>query len=471
MRLPRATGSRRKPGGHSVVLELDIVDLAPGGHGVAHVVRDGVKRTVFASGAAIGDKLRAEVDFGPRPARATTLAVVSPSGDRRGPTDIPCRHLAACGACDFMHLAPSAQVRAHESFVRSQLPAELREMPITVHGNPLAARSGAHSRGRARVHVLARPPKGVAVGMFARSTNTPIAVDTCVILEPAIDEARRALGALLQGARGEGEAHLAMGRTASSRAPVILLEWRGEPLPAAVYARAEAAVRDGRLAGLALDGALIGRPAPVADGADGIDLLLPVGGFAQAHGATNADLARAVVEGAMGLFGAAASTAASTSPTFRRTLVELYAGSGNLTVLLARALADREDALATRLVAVESVGAACEAARENLDRRGLASRVRVVQADADTFVAAWPEATRVVVLDPPRAGARVACEALARSKVQGVVMVSCDPATLGRDLATLASRFDLVRLSIFEMFPETSHVETLAVLRAKQKTR
>lgn len=48
-------------------------------------------------------------------------------------------------------------------------------------------------------------------------------------------------------------------------------------------------------------------------------------------------------------------------------------------------------------------------------------------------------------------------------------MVSCDPPTLGRDLGILDARFELVSLTVFEMFPETSHVETLAVLRARER--
>lgn len=464
---PRPGAPRRPIPKHAPTLELDVTELAPGGFGVSHVTHEGVRRAVFTSRTAPGDKVRASVDFTQRPARATTLALLAPSPDRRAPAEIPCRHLETCGACDFMHLTPTAQVRAHESFVRAHLPAAYRDTPITTHApqsspspqSPSTAPSPSAStrtRARARVHVLARPHKSPAVGMFARSTNLPVAVDTCAILEPALDRARIALAELLQGARGEGEAHLAMGRTATSaRAPVVFLEWRGDPLPGAVYARAEAAVRDGHLAGLSLSGAIVGRPAPVADGADGADLVLPLGGFSQAQDATNADLARAVAEEAMGLLGDA--------PTEKKTLVELYAGSGNLTVLLARALEARSDSV--RLVAVETMEPACAAARENLTSRGLSARV--VHANADGY--ALPEGTRVVVLDPPRTGARAVCEALVQSKVHGVVMVSCDPSTLGRDLATLAPRYDLVRLSTFEMFPETSHVETLAVLRAKKK--
>jgi len=456
--MPRGTPKRAsRP--TSAPLELDVVELAPGGHGVAFVTHQGERRAVFVPRAAAGDTLRATVDFSTRPARATPLAVLAPSPDRRPEADLPCPHLAACGACDFMHLTPIAQARAHESFVRAHLPPAFRDAPIVARDAPAP---GTRTRARARVHVHARPGRPPVVGMFARSTNMPVAVPTCAILTPAIDAARAGLAALLAGARGEGEAHLAMGRTtAGASAPVVALVWKGDPLPAAVYARAEAAVAGGHLAGLALDGAVIGDAAPRVPAADGEDFVLPVGGFAQAHGATNAALVGAVCEEAKGLF---AHGAAAPSPA-PRVLLELYAGSGNLTVGLARAL--HGDDARTRIVAVESVAPACDAARANLARRGLAGHTKVVHADADRYP--LPEGTRVVVLDPPRSGARAACEALAKSKVHGVVMVSCDPATLGRDLAILAPRYELLRLETFEMFPETSHVETLAVLRARPK--
>ncbi len=113
--------------------------------------------------------------------------------------------------------------------------------------------------------------------------------------------------------------------------------------------------------------------------------------------------------------------------------VELYAGAGNLTVLLARA-EERE------LVAVETSKEACAAARSNLAARGLTAKV--VEADAASFI--LPKATRLLVLDPPREGARAACAAAAartpgaRSKLSRIVYVSCDPATLARDVKILA---------------------------------
>ena len=75
-----------------------------------------------------------------------------------------------------------------------------------------------------------------------------------------------------------------------------------------------------------------------------------------------------------------------------------------------------------------------------------------------------PRAADIVVLDPPRTGAAGAAAFLAKSRARTVVYVACDPQTLARDLGTLRSTFRPVGLETFELFPQTSHVETVAVL-------
>src|SRR5580704_3101326 len=127
-------------------------------------------------------------------------------------------------------------------------------------------------------------------------------------------------------------------------------------------------------------------------GADGGPLRLPPGGFAQAGEAVNAALTVHV--------------ARVVQPWRADKAVELYAGAGNLSVLLAREVGD--------LACVESSRDACEAARENLVSRR-ARNARVIEADAETFE--WNRAVRLVVLDPPRAGARAVAERLAASRV------------------------------------------------------
>ena len=173
-------------------------------------------------------------------------------------------------------------------------------------------------------------------------------------------------------------------------------------------------------------------------GGDGLPLRAGIGGFGQAHGSLNAALA-AHVE--------AEAEAAD------RSLVELYAGAGNLTVRLARS--------ARTVTAVESDRDAVEALRSNLATRGL-TNVKVHEEAVEARVKPWK--ADVVVLDPPRAGAKEACALLAASPVRRIVYVSCDPDSLGRDLQTLSSRYSLTRLVAFEMFPQTGLVEVVATL-------
>ncbi|MEO8799961.1 MAG: methyltransferase domain-containing protein, partial [Polyangiaceae bacterium] len=189
--------------------------------------------------------------------------------------------------------------------------------------------------------------------------------------------------------------------------------------------------------------AIVGDPTPWIPGADGAPLELSPGGFAQASETGNVALAKHV----------AALARAAVEGKERPTVLELYAGAGNFTVLLAT--------LGAKVTAVESHAGACAAAQKNLAARGLTAKV--VVADAATY--AVPNGTTLVVLDPPRAGAKEACDALIAAKTKKVVYVSCDPATLGRDLAALErGGYALDSIETFEMFPDTSHVETVVAL-------
>ncbi|MGD0528411.1 MAG: TRAM domain-containing protein [Polyangiaceae bacterium] len=421
-------------------LEVTVASLAPGGDGVAHVELDGSRRAVFLPHTAPGDVVRAEVDTSRRPARGRVLEVLSPGESRVTPA---CAWSTRCGGCDWMHLSLEAQGRAHLEHVLAALPPAWRGVPAMHH----AASEGLGYRTRARLHV--RYERGrVEIGMHEAGTHDPVAVDVCVVLDAAVEKARRSLGALFRGSRGRGEVQLALG---SERRPVLEVRWDGEIAPAC-FGRLEQAVTSGELAGArvfvgdASRPAVVGDPTPWVPGADGQPLRLAPGGFGQASERMNAALARHV--------------AALAAELGVDKAVELYAGAGNLSVLLAREV--RELAL------VETSREACDAARANLAARGIAN-ARVVEADAG--VHAWGATTRLLVLDPPRTGARAVAERLAASRVPHVVYVACDAQTLGRDLALLASAYVPRSVATFEMFPQTSHVETVVALDRARRGR
>jgi 23S rRNA (uracil1939-C5)-methyltransferase len=428
-------------GARSLTLEASIGELSPGGEGVAICALDGERRAVFVPGVATGERVRVDVDPSRRPARGRLIEVLAASPARVTP---PCRWVDRCGGCDWMHLSLDEQRAEHGRMVGRLLGVEPRSHP--------PARDLGY-RTRARVHVEAKRGRVVG-GMFARRSHEPAEVDACIVLDPILDRARSALPAWLEGARGRGEARLALGRPleAGARRAVVELRWTGD-LPAAVFGRLERAVSEGEIDGARVFAGDVRVPAKIGDatpyivGPDGAPLRLAPGGFSQATEEGNVLLARRVAELAREL---------PPGPC-----VELHAGAGNLTVLLARHRA---------VTAVEHDAEACAAARTNLRDRSLDARV--VVADAASF--AIPRGTKLVVLDPPREGAKATAEAIAsmggRASAPAVIYVACDPTTLARDVRTLvAGGWRLEAVETFEMFPHTSHVETVAVLVPSRK--
>jgi 23S rRNA (uracil1939-C5)-methyltransferase len=144
----------------------------------------------------------------------------------------------------------------------------------------------------------------------------------------------------------------------------------------------------------------------------------------------------------------------------RETVLDLYCGVGLFTAFIAP--------IVKRVVGIESFAPAVSDAAVNL---GEFDNVEIYQASAEAALPALGIAFDAIVLDPPRAGcAPEVVESLAASGAARIVYVSCDPATLARDLVRLGAtvgRIAVVRA--FDMFPQTSHVETLVVLEREER--
>ncbi|WP_437588101.1 class I SAM-dependent RNA methyltransferase [Sorangium sp. So ce1000] len=444
--------------------QLRIEALAAGGAGVARLAGE----VVFVPAVAPGDLVEVELDRSARPARGRLLRVVEPSADRVAP---PCRFADACGGCDWMHVRLEAQQAAHEQIVRQAIAratslAEADLPPIRVHPAPVPL--GYRSRAR----LFARAERGeVRVGYRAPRTHAVVPIDRCVVLVDAIAPLAGELPGVLHGASGEGDLLISLG--ASSR-PVVEILWRGQ-LPPAVWQRLDERTSRGEWAGarVTLDGAreaaAFGDPRPAILGADGLPLLLAPGGFGQPSEEGAAVLARRAAE---------LAHLDSTRPPH---VLELFAGSGTLSVLLARGAprpspaAEPAGAAASgppgpaSFTAVELSPGAVACLRQNLAARGLAGRA--IEADADQYPI--PARTDVVVLDPPRSGAPGAARAIAASSARVVVYVSCDPATLARDLGgILRGGFEITDIEAVELFPQTSHIESIVRLsRARRSGR
>ncbi len=445
--------SRPKRGGAIGVEEVKIDELASGGRGVARR-KDG--RVVFVSGTCPGDRVQIEAESSENRSSvksgARVLRVIE-GGPAR--VEAPCPFVQTCGGCDWMHIASSYQEKSHAEIVRGQLAhavsAPGAQPEETLATLPAATITRAPTtlayRGRARFHVSAER-RSFTIGYLGARSHEIVDVDHCAVLDPRLD-AVLALGrSLLDESRGHGELLVALGRGGK---PVLELRFDGELAPS-VYGALDRLVKseDGGIAGarIILEGvakpAVFGDPSPVQMGADGKPVVLAPGGFAQPSDEGAALLAKRVAELA--------------APEGRH-VVELFSGSGTLSVMLAPGAAS--------FVGVELDDAASRAARANFEARGLAGKL--VTGDADQFD--LPKKTDVVVLDPPRTGAKGAVEAIVRARIKTVVYVSCDPPTLARDVRALSlGGYEIVSIDTLELFPQTSHVETVVVLkRARRK--
>jgi 23S rRNA (uracil1939-C5)-methyltransferase len=396
------------------------------------VVRLEDGRRVLVAGALVGE--RVEVTVASKQRHATLRCVTSSIEERVEPS---CSLASRCGGCDWMHASAELQSRLHRELSESAL-GHVLGRPVTVDAVHRPVDPSGY-RSRARFVVEARGGR-VELGYRQQRGRRLVALERCPVLHPTLDATLTLLPALLRGSDGHGEAHVALGREGR---PVLELRWRGE-LGTHTFAEVPRSVQRGDWAGMSLwpDGARepirAGDPRPLMRAADGGELWLPAGGFGQASDAAAVALGRRVAE----LVGQVPGK-----------LVELFAGSGTLTVMLAPRC--------EQLLAVEQHEAAAACLRENLAARGANATVRAV--DAAELRLTSPLHT--VVLDPPRGGARAVMDGIAAARPKAVVYVSCNALTLARDLSVLdAAGYSLSRLELFELFPQTSHVELVARL-------
>ena len=391
--------------------EISIHGLAAGGDGVGRLA-DG--RAVFVPFSVPGDVVRVRIlESKKRYARARIEAILEASPDRSTP---PCSYFGECGGCSWQHIAYGAQLDAKREIVVQALrrigglraPEDIR-----VHASP----SSYGYRGRARLVTA----EAGALGYRRRASHSVVAIDECPVLVPALQAA-------LGHSRPQGEAGTEV---------ELFAESEGASAASAPVRRAE--LREGSR--------WVGDASALQLGDD--SLRISAGVFAQANALLRPTLAEAVQRAATEGLDAEAGVA-----------LELYAGAGFFTVGLGRAFAS--------VKAIESGRGASADLAHNVATLGLGA-VRVIAEPVEAALERSAEPTpTVIVLDPPRTGLpRTVAAVLGAIGAQRIVYLSCDPATLSRDLASIAEvepSYRMTRVEIFDLFPQTPHIETLVVL-------
>lgn len=413
--------------------EVRIDDIGAQGDGVARFAG----AVLFVPMALPGERVVVEKTAA---ARARVVRWLSRSPARAEP---PCRHYAVCGGCAAQHFADEHYVGWKSSLASDALARRgLRDITIApLARTPPAARRRAEFAARRRGDTI-------ELGFHGRDARAIVDVESCTVL-------RAEIAALLPGLRdllgrlapvgGTTDVHVTRSDTGND---ILLTGVRDLDLAAreacASYAREAGIARLAwRRAARASAETIAMRTSPRMHFA-GVAVDLPPGAFIQAS-----------AEGEAAIVDAVARASADA-----RRIADLYAGCGTLSFPLA--------GQGARVRAIEGDAGQVAAFDAAIRRAGLAGRLSIERRDLARRPLVGDELAGfdVVVLDPPRAGARAQAEALARSNVAHVIAVSCDPGSFARDARILVDGgYRLESVAPIDQFLWSPHLELVGVFR------
>lgn len=435
--------------------------LAYGGRGVGRL--EGF--VLFVAGAAPGDVVRARIVRAKRTyAEAEVVAVEVASADRTEPR---CPHFGPCGGCAWQHVAYPAQAGAKEAIVRESLAhlggiAEAAVHPIVAAPDPWYYRNKME---------FSFHPDGM-LGLHRRGEwNRIVPIEACFLQSP---ESIALVSAVRAFARRHGLAPYDPKTHAGFLRSLVIREARGTGdrlvgllTSAGPFAASAAFVEEvvgvvpevtGIVRGVVM-GTSEGAPPSVVETLYGsgaleervVGLCFRIGlnTFFQTNTAQAARMIEYVVERAQ--------------PLASARVVDIYCGVGTFALPLSRA--------GGSVVGIELLPASVDAARANAVLNGL-DGVGFTAGDARLMlpaVVAESGTPDVLVLDPPRAGAGgKVMRKIGRSGARRIIYVSCNPTTLAPDIKELMPfGYGLVDVQPFDLFPQTHHVEAIAVLERK----
>lgn len=432
-------------------LEIESVDLEA--QGVAHF--EG--KVVFVAGALAGERVDVEVTR-ERPSYIKSRAIRwhRRSSDRVEP---PCAHYGVCGGCSMQHAGSDAQVAIKQRVLEDALwhIGQLRPQEVLV---PIRGPSFAY-RSRARLSVRWVDKKGgLILGFRERASSYVTPLRHCPVLQSKASmllPALRDCMAGLDAARAIPQVELAAGDGDSAMVWVVR---HLEPLSEVDRQRlANFADAQGVCIWLQPGGPATAAPMraqddkPLSYELSDFGLRMPFSpvDFTQ----VNFQINRALVRRAIGLLEIEAGDR----------VIDFFCGLGNFSLAIAQR--------AGEVVGIEGSATLVEQAMRNASALSMNERVSYKTENLFEMDAARLAGLGIfqrALIDPPREGAQALCEALASQSQAGqgpirMVMVSCNPATLARDAAILVhqGRWQLSGAGMVNMFPQTAHVESIAV--------
>jgi 23S rRNA (uracil1939-C5)-methyltransferase len=417
-----------------ITLEIDSLSYGPYGIG-----RRGGK-AVMIPHTAPGDIVEAQItEARERYEIGQLIRVTKPSAVRQAP---PCPYVPACGGCTWQHIEYATQLKAKRQSVEDAL---RRIGKLDGYDLRPIIPSSLECRYRRRIR-LQISPSG-KLGYYGAGSHRVVEIDSCLIADERLHGAMAVTERWLRGVRTSiTEVEIVCGE--GSGEIVVVAQSAGEFLQTD-NAACEAFVYEGRTAqGLILNGKswrnTWGEVAITVRLTGGLALKVDADVFTQVNPEGNRRLIAELID------------AAGLQANDR--LLELYCGAGNFTLPLAQR--SRE------VVAVEGDRRSITNGKLNAQKNAM-ENIRWICSAVPAAVARLQRREvkfDKIVLDPPRAGAKDIAASLAALGAAKMIYVSCDPTTLARDLAALAKfGYKTKWLQPIDLFPQTFHVETLAV--------
>ena len=398
--------------------EIDIARLGAQGDGIAETPEG----PLYVPFALPGERVRVSDEGLPQ-------LLSEPSADRRAPV---CRHFGTCGGCVAQHMGHGLYAR----WKRGIVVEAFRQRGLQPEVAPLVP-APMQSRRRA-VLTARRAGSRIAIGYHRRRSHDLLELEECPVLRPEILAHLPGLRAIAAAAAG---AEVRFTVLATPAGLDVAVEAEGAAFGAQAAAQLGRIGAEHRLARIALNGEIVMERALPSVLLGDAAVVPPPGAFVQAVAETEAAMVKLVA--------AAVGKA--------RRVADLFCGIGTFALPLARN---------ARVVAIDgdraAIGALSAAARGAQGLKPIETKVRdLFETPLSARELAGFDA---VVFDPPRAGAALQAERLARSKVPVVVAVSCNPATLARDARTLIDGgYRLSSVTPVDQFLFSAHVEAVAV--------
>ncbi len=428
-------------------LRLSIEKLVYGGDGLAHAEGN----TVFVPYVLPGEEVRAVTKKKQKKLLwAELLEVTSPSKERSKPR---CPHFQRCGGCHYQHISALEQLRLKKEILRETLS---RLGGISWSGG-IAEHSAEPYGYRNRAQWAVRGGMPRALGYFLPESSIVLPIDECPVLSPLLAQTFLKLqdmtrsGVLPAGVQ-EIEAF------ADSEDTKIALNVAFDKFPkpgpelAAAFRTALPQIESLLLLDQRTNKFELSGPGYLTHTTGGFEYRVSHLSFFQVNRFLIEDLLRTVTAGARGA-----------------RALDLFAGVGFFTIPLAKTF--------QHVVSVDANLAATRDLRANAELAGVA--ITSHNEHVEEFLKETDERPEFVVLDPPRAGLGAqAAKHLAELGADEIVYLSCDPSTLARDLAVLTNsprkpkeipapshRYEITEMHLFDLFPQTFHIETLVRLR------